>query len=97
MDIKKLENELSKFIYELETEDLVKKSEQKVWEKVLFDLKQEQGSRVLLIPIAVDQEVVSLDYLLRTYTIDNFPVVIINEDQVISDLKTVEELEVYLE
>lgn len=84
------------YVYISETEDLTKKATQNVWSKVLFDLKQEQGRNVLLVPMAVDQELVSLDAVLKNYDISEYPAVIINEEVVLTELSSVEEIKVHL-
>lgn len=84
------------YLYEFKTEDLNKRAEQNVWSRILFDLKQKRGNEILLIPIAVDSNLASLNSLLEKYEIEDFPVVII-DDEVISELSSVEELENYLD
>lgn len=83
------------YLYEYETEDLAQKATQNVWSKVLFDLKQDKGSEIVLIPIAADSNLVSLDTLVAGYGIEKYPVVIVN-DKVITQLTNMKELEVYL-
>ncbi|MGD9276872.1 MAG: hypothetical protein PVJ67_06905 [Candidatus Pacearchaeota archaeon] len=84
------------YLYELETEDLAQKATQNVWSKILLDLKEKQGNNILLIPIAADNDISSLKTLLEKYPIERYPVVIIN-NKVISELKTAEDLENYLD
>ncbi len=80
------------YLYEFEPEDLVKKATQEVWSKILFDLKQEKGNEIILIPIATNNELASLDALLEKFEISEFPVVIINEKEIISELSSVDDL-----
>ncbi|MBS3070925.1 hypothetical protein J4407_01330 [Candidatus Pacearchaeota archaeon] len=80
------------YLYEYNTNEIQKKSEQIVWSRILQDLKKEKGDDVILIPIAVDQEIVSLDYLIKTYDVGEYPAVVINEKYVLYELKTTEEL-----
>lgn len=84
------------YLYEYDTDDLAVKATQNVWAKVLFDLKQEKGNTIILIPIAVDSNLVSLDVLLEDFEISRYPVVIIDEEFVIEELSSVEDLKVYL-
>ncbi|MEX0932792.1 MAG: hypothetical protein WDZ77_01700 [Candidatus Pacearchaeota archaeon] len=84
------------YLYIYDTEEISIRSEQAVWSKILGDLKTERGSEVILIPIAVDQGVNSLDSLNDIYGINSFPSVIINEEHVISEIKTAKELGNYL-
>lgn len=84
------------YLYEFDTEDLAKKATQTVWSRVLFDLKQEKGNKVILIPIAVNTDLVSLDSLIDQFSISGFPVVIIDEKHVISKVSSVDDLKKYL-
>lgn len=84
------------YLYEYETDDLTQKATQKVWSRILFDLKQEKGNEIILVPIAVDSDLTSLDSLLNKFEISEFPVVLINEKE-ISRLSSVEDLKIYLE
>ena len=84
------------YLYLYDVEDTETRSKQIVWGKILRDLKEEKGSDVILIPIAVDQGIISLDYLVNAYNVMDFPAVIFNEEVVLYEHETVEELEEYL-
>lgn len=85
------------YLYEYESEDLTQKAIQNVWSKVLFDLKQEMGSSVILVPIAADADLASLEALLRDFEITQYPVVIVNNKNVVEKLSSAEDLKKYLE
>jgi len=85
------------YLYEYDTEDLAVKATQNVWAKVLFDLKQEKANEIILIPIAVDSNLVSLDALVEDFKISRYPVVIIDEEHVIEKVSSVEDLKMYLD
>jgi len=84
------------YLYEYETEDLAKKATNRVWSKILFDLKQEMGNKIILIPVAVDTDLSSLNFLISRYNISKYPVVIIDE-HVISEINFIDDLKEYLE
>ncbi len=84
------------YLYEYETEDLIKKATNRVWSKILFDLKQEMGDKIILIPVAVDSDLASLDILVSRYDISEYPVVIIGE-HIISEINFVDDVKEYLE
>lgn len=84
------------YIYEYNSEDLTKKATQNVWSKILYDLKLEEGSNVILIPIAYNGDFVSLDSLVNNFEIESYPVVIINNKQIISELSSVSEIQKHL-
>jgi len=101
IDSMKIRNKCNNFntvayVYVSETDDLTKKATQNVWSRVLYDLKQEQGRNVLLVPMAVDQRLISLESILKNYNISEYPVVIINEEIVLNELSSVEEINQHL-
>lgn len=85
------------YLYKYNADDIKIRSKQIVWSRILQDLKNQRGNEVILIPIAADQDIVSLDYLVRTYGVREFPAVVLNEENVFYDHKTVRELEKYLD
>ena len=85
------------YIYEYKTKDLVKKATQNVWSKILYELKQNKGDKIVLIPIAGNNDIESLESLKKKFEISNLPVVIINEKNLITKLESVGELERYFE
>jgi len=84
------------YLYEYNTDDLAVKATQNVWSRILFDLKQEKGDKIILIPIAVNSNLVSLDALLKDFEISRYPVVIIDEEHVIEEISSVEDLKMHL-
>ena len=84
------------YLYEFETKDLTQKATHRVWSRILFDLKQEKGNEIILIPIAVDSNIISLNSLIEKFNISAFPVVIIDDEHIISEINSVDELGRYL-
>jgi hypothetical protein len=84
------------YLYESKTEDLTKKATQNVWSKVLSDLKQEYGKNIILIPLASDNDLISLNSLISQFNVTSYPAVIINEEKVIFELTTAEDLKKYI-
>lgn len=85
------------YLYVYDTQDIPLKSKQIVWSRILGEMKFSRGNDFILIPIAVNQDILSLDYLVKKYDIKEFPAVIINEKNIFYDHEPVEELERYLE
>ena len=85
------------YLYEYDVDDIQVRSKQLVWSRILQDLKNEKGDDIILIPIAVDQNIVSLDYLVKTYGVREFPAVVLNEENIFYEHKTVKELKEYLD
>jgi len=84
------------YLYTYDTQDVDLKARQLALSRVLGDLKNAEGDNIILIPIAVDQKIDSLDYLIWKYNVDEFPAVIVNEENVIYGQTTVSEIERYL-
>lgn len=80
------------YLYNNSDEDLTVKAKQNVWSKILYDLKSSQRDNVLLISIDVGSDLVSLNSLLRDYEIESYPVVIINEKEILSKLSSKEDI-----
>ncbi|MCK4650083.1 hypothetical protein KAT36_02520 [Candidatus Pacearchaeota archaeon] len=74
------------YLYEYETEDTKIKAIQNVWSKMLLDIK-EQNYDILLLPIAADQNLTSLNLLMEEHQIKKFPALIINNDEILYELK----------
>ena len=85
------------YLYVYNTQEIPLKAKQVVWSRILGEMKFSRGNDFILIPIAVDQDILSLDYLVKKYNIREFPAVIINEKDIFYDHEPVEELEKYLE
>lgn len=83
------------YLYEYQPEDLAQKATQSVWSKILSDLKSEHGRNVLLIPIAVDGDLVSLNSLIEKYSIEEYPVLVIDNEHILDKLSSVEDIGKY--
>jgi len=99
MDIpSKCKNDVSVvvYLYEYDTPDLTKRATNVVWSRVLSDLKNEVGGDIVLVPIAADSGLTSLNSLIYDMNVTSYPSLVIDNKYVISDLKSVEELKTYL-
>lgn len=61
----------------------------------MSELKQNQGDKVMLIPMAGDNNLTSVSIMMNKYNIteSELPVILIDEKIKITELKTIEELE----
>lgn len=84
------------YLYDYEVEDLTVKAKQRVWSKVLLELKEQEKENVLLIPIARSDDFISLEALTSQFEIEQYPVVIINEKNVIYNITSSGELRQYI-
>ena len=83
------------YIYNFNTDDLTEKATNRVWSKILGDLKETRGNEIVLIPIATDNNIIALNSILENYDVSQYPVLIINNKYVINELSSVKELENY--
>ncbi len=84
------------YLYLYNSEDIDVKSKQNYFSRVLFDLKEIHRDTVLLIPIAADTGLISVDALVSALDIHTYPTIVIDNLVVITDIPTLSELEEYL-
>jgi hypothetical protein len=81
------------YLYEYKKPSVDQGSRQIAFNKVLSDTKEKHGDKVLLIPIAADTGVKSLELFKEKYDMWNTPVVLVNGENKFDDLFKMEELE----
>jgi len=74
------------YLYEYKNEDAEIKATQNVWSKILLEIKTENHD-TLLLPIAADQNLASLNLLIEKNQVQKFPALIINNDQILYELE----------
>ncbi|MBI5804341.1 hypothetical protein HY450_03795 [Candidatus Pacearchaeota archaeon] len=84
------------YIYENEPNSNGKVSEQQVISNVLKTIKEKKGNSVILLPIAGDLELNSVDLQKRIYNVTYLPTLIINEKTTLEGFHSEEEIENYL-
>ncbi len=84
------------YFYVYDTDNIETKSSQIVWERILSEVKEKEGNDIILIPIAIDQNIESLDLLIGKYKIEKFPAVLVNEKDVFYEHRTSDEIQGYL-
>ena len=84
------------YLYEYESEDLEQKAKQTVWSNVLYDLKLDLAENVILLPIAADMNLSSINILVKELDIEKLPAVVVNNQNVLYEITSVEEIEEYL-
>jgi len=77
------------YLYDYETEDTNKKATQNVWSKILLEVKN-QNNDILLLPMAGNQNLTTIEYLIEEYQIKQLPALVINNEQIIYELETAE-------
>jgi hypothetical protein len=82
------------YFYKYNDASTATKTKQSVFSRVLSDLKEEMGPNMLLIPMAGDNDIASINIILDSYgvAVADLPVVVIDGDILVKDLKSVTEL-----
>ncbi len=84
------------YFYQYNEPGIEKKAEQAVFSRVLEQLKQKKADNVMLIPIAGDSNISSINLMMKMYNIDKLPTILIDEKTKITQISTEAELEKYV-
>lgn len=84
------------YLYNYSTTDLDIRAQQTAYARLLTDVKQKYPDSILLIPLAVDSDLASLDLTLATYDVLSTPSIIIDEQVVVDHLIPAEQLTAYI-
>ncbi|VVB84052.1 Uncharacterised protein [uncultured archaeon] len=85
------------YLYKYNNPSLEQKSEQKVFSNLLSELKQKEGDKIMLIPMSADNNISSIDLLIKEYKITELPAILIDEKIKITSLNSTAEIEKYLD
>lgn len=80
------------YLYDYQTEELEQKSKQIVFANFLADLKKEKQDQFILIPIARNLDISSLELLTKNYNI-NQTSILVDESVIITDLDKLDTIE----
>lgn len=81
------------YLFDYSSPDLEKKAQQASTSKVLVDLKNKYGNRILLIPLASNLDLESIELIKQKFKINSIPVIIIDEKTIIHEIPRFQELE----
>ncbi len=81
------------YLFDYQTTDTSLLAEQDTMSKLLLDMKQKYPNQILLIPIAANLNLESVNLVLQSYKIQKEPVIIIDNNQTIDHLVGFNELE----
>ena len=76
--------------------NLVKKGEQSAISRSLEEIKKQYGNEVILLPIAGDLDLVSVNMLRNIYNVTSYPTILIDEKIKLEGLHSKQEIEKYL-
>ncbi len=85
------------YFYKYDKPTIEQESKQRFFSKLLFELKEKWGNDIMLIPIAADNNLSSINLLLDKYNIEELPVILIDESVKITDMESMEDIEKYLD
>lgn len=81
------------YLFDYASEDFDQKARQAAFSRVLEDLKEDYGRSILLVPIAANLELESVDMIKERFGVAKGPAIIIDEEKVITEDVTLTELE----
>ncbi len=73
------------YFYKLNDVSLDERARQNVFSNLLYEIKQEYGDDIMLIPISGDNNLTSVEILMQNYDITELPAVLVNEKIKISE------------
>ncbi len=80
------------YFYKYNNPTIEEKARQSVFSRILGEVKEEKGSEVMLIPMAGDLNISSIDLLKRTYKIEELPAILIDEKTKVTEVASKEEI-----
>ena len=84
------------YFYQYNNVPLEKKAKQQFFSNLLFELKQSKGDKIMLIPIAADNDISSIRLFLDEYGVTELPTILIDEEIKITEVENIEDVEKYL-
>ena len=84
------------YFYKYNNPTIEQKSKQEFFSNALGEIKEKYGKDVMLIPIASDNDIPSINLLLKKYNITDFPTILIDEEFEVTEVESLEDIEKYL-
>lgn len=84
------------YFYKYNNPSVEQESKQKFFSNLLVELKQQEGDNVMLIPLAADNNITSIDLFTEKYNITQLPTILIDEKTKVTDVNNIEDIEKYL-
>ncbi len=85
------------YFYKYNDPSIEQESKQAFFSNLLGELKQKSGNKLMLIPIAGDNDIPSINLFIKKYNITEFPTILIDEKTKMTEIENVEEIEKYLQ
>jgi len=80
------------YFYKYNNPSISQESKQKFFSNLLEQIKKEEGDKVMLIPIAGDNDIPSVNILINKFNITEFPTILIDEKTKLTDIKNTGDL-----
>lgn len=82
------------YLYDYDNPRLDIKAKQQVFSNILQSIKQTEGDNVMLIPMAGDNNLVSISLMMKTYNIteQELPVILIDEKTKITQIESIDDI-----
>lgn len=80
------------YFYKNKEKSLEERAKQAVFSKQLYEIKEEFGNTIMLIPIGTDTNLTSVENMMNYYNITKTPSILINEKIKIEDIIEIEKL-----
>lgn len=84
------------YFYKYNNPTIEQESKQDFFSNLLKEIKEKRGNDVMLIPIAADNDLPSVNLLVEKYDINELPTILIDENVKITEVKDIEDVEKYL-
>lgn len=83
------------YVYDYNDLNIDTKAKQAVFSNILTELKEKRGNEVMLIPMAGDNDLYSINLLMNLYNITEaeLPIIFVNEKVKITELQNIEDIE----
>ena len=81
------------YLFDYDSDNVNVKSEQLAFSRLLFDIKKNYPDKIILIPIAANLDLDSVNLIMTAYNITHRPAVIADESSVITEILNYRELE----
>lgn len=81
------------YLYPYKSNDLDVRGKEIFYSRLVYDVKSNNPDKILLIPLASDLGLSSVEIILDSYNVSSLPAIIVNEKIVLVDVSSVEELE----
>lgn len=84
------------YLYKYNNPLLEQHSKQVFFSNLLKELKEKEGDNIMLIPIAADNNISSVDLFIKKYNVTELPTILIDEKIKITDVENIDDIQKYL-